>query len=267
MKRFHKATTLALVALGLGSVVLATRALHAKTGASKVGATTVPAAIHAAVDAPDRSDADRALDKGRQPAKVLAFFGIQPGMHVADLGAGMGYTTELLARVVGPKGVVYGQNNKFILDRFAEAPWSARLQKPVMKNVVRVDREFGDPLPPEAHDLDAVVMILFYHDTVWLGTDRARMNAAVFRALKPGGVFAIVDHSAKAGTGISDVQTLHRIDEATLRKEVEAAGFRLAATSDVLRNPSDTRDWNDSPLAAGERRGTSDRFTLVFVKP
>jgi predicted methyltransferase len=93
------------------------------------------------------------------------------------------------------------------------------------------------------------------------------MNAAVFRALKPGGVFAIVDHSAKAGTGISDVQTLHRIEETTLREEVAAAGFRLAATSDLLRNPSDTRDWNDSPLAAGERRGTSDRFTLVFVKP
>ncbi len=267
MKRFHKATTTLLVALGIGSAALAARPLHAKTATPKVGATTVPAAIQAAVDAPDRSDADRALDKGRRPAEVLAFFGIQPGMHVADLGSGLGYTTELLARVVGPQGVVYGQNNKFILDRFAEAPWSARLQKPVMKNVVRVDREFDDPLPPEAHDLDAIVMILFYHDTVWLGTDRARMNAAVFRALKPAGVFAIVDHSAKAGTGISDVQTLHRIDEAALRKEVEAAGFRLAATSDVLRNPSDTRDWNDSPLAAGERRGTSDRFTLVFVKP
>jgi len=172
-----------------------------------------------------------------------------------------------LARVVGPKGFVYGQNDKLILDRFAEAPWSARLRKPVMKNVVRVDREFDDPLPPEAHDLDAVVMILFYHDTVWLGADRARMNAAVFRALKPGGVFAIVDHSAKAGAGISEVQTLHRIEETTLRKEVEAAGFRLAASSELLRNPSDARDWNDSPLAAGERRGTSDRFTLAFLKP
>ncbi len=162
---------------------------------------------------------------------------------------------------------VYAQNNKFILERFAEVPWSTRLQKPVMKNVVRVDREFDDPLPPEARDLDAVLMILFYHDTVWLGTDRARMNAAVFRALKPGGIFAIVDHSAKAGTGLEDVQTLHRIEEETLRKEVEAAGFRLKASSNVLRNPSDTRDWNDSPLAAGERRGTSDRFMLEFVKP
>ena len=144
---------------------------------------------------------------------------------------------------------------------------SERLQKPVMKNVVRVDREFDDPLPAQAHDLDAVVMILFYHDTVWLGADRGRMNAAVFRALKPGGVFAIVDHSAKPGAGVSEAQTLHRIEEATLRKEVEAAGFKLAASSDLLRNPADTRDWNDSPVAAGEKRGTSDRFTLAFVKP
>ena len=254
---------LVLVALAAATATTAV----AKSDAIRVAAGGVPAAIRAAVDAPDRSEADRALDAGRHPAEVLAFFGIAPGMHVADLGAGGGYTTELLVRIVGPKGVVYGQNNKFILDRFAQAPWSARLQKPVMKNVVRVDREFDDPLPPEAHDLDAVVMVLFYHDTVWLGTDRAKMNAAVFRALKPGGVFAIVVHSAKEGAGTSVAQTFHRIEEATLVKEVQAAGFRLAASSDVLRNPADTRDWNDSPIAAGERRGTSDRFTLAFRKP
>jgi predicted methyltransferase len=162
---------------------------------------------------------------------------------------------------------VYAQNNKFILDRFAEGPWSERLKKPVMKNVVRVDREFDDPLPPEARDLDAVFMILFYHDTVWLRTDRARMDRAVFQALKPGGIFGVIDHSAKPGAGLSEVQTLHRIEESALRQEIEAAGFRLKAESDALRNPSDTRDWNDSPLAAGERRGTSDRFMLSFVKP
>jgi predicted methyltransferase len=257
---------LLLGAIVAGSMAIAP-ALGAKTSSVKVGTTKVPAAIRAAVDAPDRSEADRALDKGRRPAEILTFFGIRPGMRVADLGAGLGYTTEILARVVGPKGVVYAQNNKLILGRFAEAPWSERLKKPVMRNVVRVDREFDDPLPPEAHDLDAVVMILFYHDTVWMGADRARMNAAVFRALRPGGVFAIVDHSAKAGAGITEAQTLHRIEESALRQEVKEAGFRLAAESDLLRNPSDTRDWNDSPMSAGERRGTSDRFTLAFVKP
>ena len=232
-----------------------------------VAAAKIPEPIRTAVDAKDRSPADRALDEGRKPAEVLAFFGIRPGMHVAELGAGLGYTAELLARIVGPKGVVYAQNNRFVLDRFAEAPWSARLQKPVMKNVVRVDREFDDPLPPEAHDLDAVVMILFYHDTVWLGTDRAKMNAAIFHALKKGGVFAIVDHSAKDGDGTNVAQTFHRIEESVVKKEVEAAGFKLKKESDLLRNPSDTRDWNDSPIAAGDRRGTSDRFTLAFVKP
>jgi len=232
-----------------------------------IAAAKIPEPIRAAVDAQDRSAADRALDAGRKPAEVLAFFGIRPGMHVADLGAGMGYTSELLARIVGPKGVVYAQNNRFILERFAEAPWSARLQKPVMKNVVRVDREFDDPLPPEAHDLDAVVMILFYHDTVWLGADRAKMNAAIFKALKPRGVFGIVDHSAREGSGLADVQTLHRIEEKIVRDEVEKAGFRLAAEATFLKNPSDPRDWNASPRVAAEKRGTSDRFVLKFVKP
>jgi predicted methyltransferase len=227
----------------------------------------VPAAVRAAVAASDRSAADRALDAGRHPAETLAFFGIAPGMRVAELGAGGGYTAELLARVVGPSGVVYGQNAPLMLARFAEKPWSARLAKPVMRTVVRADREFDDPLPPEAHDLDAVVMILFYHDTVWLGADRARMNAAIFRALRPGGVYGVVDHSGRAGTGSTETKTLHRIEERAVVQEIEAAGFRLDADTSFLRNPQDTRDWNDSPTAAGERRGTSDRFVLRFVKP
>jgi predicted methyltransferase len=242
-------------------------ALAALTALATAAMVEVPATVRAAVDAPDRSAADRALDAGRHPVDMLAFFDVRPGMHVAELGAGMGYTTELLARAVGPKGVVYAQNNKFILDRFAEAPWSERLKKPVMKNVVRVDREFDDPLPPEARNLDAVFMVLFYHDTVWMRTDRAKMDRAIFQALKPGGIFGVIDHSAKPGAGLSEVQTLHRIEESALRQEIEAAGFHLKAESDALRNPSDTRDWNDSPVAAGERRGTSDRFMLSFVKP
>ena len=227
----------------------------------------VPQRIRDLVAAPDRSEADRALDAGRHPAELLAFFGISSGMRVAELGAGGGYTTELLARAVAPGGVVYGQNSPTVLQRFAEKPWSERLARPVMKDVVRVDREFDDPLPSEARDLDAVFMVLVYHDTVWMKVDRARMNHAVFQALKPGGIYALVDHSARPGTGLGDVQTLHRIDEATLRKEIETAGFQLAKDADFLRNPEDTRDWNDSPKTAGERRGTSDRFVLEFVKP
>jgi predicted methyltransferase len=252
-----------LVALAVAVLAIACR----PSGPAHVASVDVPTAIRAAVAAPDRSDADRALDAGRHPAETLAFFGIAPGMRVAELGAAGGYTAELLARVVGPTGAVFAQNSPFILARFAEKPWSERLAKPVMSRVVRVDREFDDPLPPDAHDLDAVVVILFYHDTVWMKADRARMNAAVFHALRPGGVYGIVDHSGRAGAGTTDVQTLHRIEEAVVRREIEAAGFRLAADASFLRNPDDARDWNDSPRVAAERRGTSDRFVLRFVKP
>ena len=146
---------------------------------------------------------DRALDAGRDPARTLAFFGIAPGMRVAEIGAGGGYTTELLVRVVGPQGRVYGQNSPFILARVAQAPWTARLAKPVMKNVVRLDREFDDPFPADLRNLDAVLIVLLYHDTVWMKVDRARMNRAVFDALEPGGVYGIVDHSAKPGSGLA----------------------------------------------------------------
>ncbi len=230
-------------------------------------AVVVPASVRAVVDAPDRTAADRALDAGRHPAEMLAFFGIGPGMRVAELGAGGGYTSELLARTVGPTGVVYSQNSDFILKRFAEQPWSARLATPPMHNVVRVDRNFDDPLPPEARNLDAVLIVLFYHDTVWQGTDRAKMNRAVYDALRPGGVYGIIDHSARPGSGTADVQTMHRIDEPVVVQEVTAAGFQFVGDATFLRNPADTRDWNDSPTAAAERRGTSDRFVLKFVKP
>lgn len=231
------------------------------------GSIVISEPIQAALTAADRSEADKALDAGRQPDKLLAFFGIAPGMRVAELGAGGGYTAELLARVVGPSGQVFGQNNRFMLERFAEKPWSERLKKPVMKNVIRVDREFSDPLPPEAKNLDAVLCILFYHDTVWLKTDRDRMNKAIFEALKPGGVYGIVDHSARPGSGVADAETFHRIDEELLKREVTQAGFVVDATADFLRNPSDTRDWNASPRTAADRRGTSDRFVIRFKRP
>jgi predicted methyltransferase len=221
----------------------------------------------AIVGAADRSPADRVLDIGRKPEDLLRFLDLKPGMRVAELGAGGGYTTELLARAVAPTGIVYAQNSRFILERFAAKPWAERLATPVMQNVVRVDRDFDDPLPPEAHDLDRVVIVLFYHDTVWMDVDRVAMNEAVFRALKPGGLYVVIDHSARLGAGYSEVRTLHRIEESMLRSEIEDVGFTLARESDFLRNPADPRDWNDSPSAAGERRGTSDRFALAFVKP
>jgi predicted methyltransferase len=214
----------------------------------------------------DRTDDDKKLDASRHPAELIAFLGVTPGAKVAELAVSDGYTTELLAREVGPKGKVWAQNPRFVNERFAEGPWSARLKRPAMHNVVRVDRELEDPFPPDAAELDAVLMYLFYHDTFWMKTDRARMNAAVHGALKKGGVYVVIDHSARAGKGSTEVDSLHRIEERMVREEIEKAGFAYVGDADFLRNPSDTRDWNASPRAAGERRGTSDRFALKFQK-
>jgi len=216
---------------------------------------------------PDRLEADRALDAGRRPEELLAFFEVAPGLRFGEIGAGGGYTTELVARALGERGRVFAENNRLVLERFAAKPWGDRLQRVAMRNVVRVDREFDDPFPPEARDLDAVYIVLFYHDTVWMGADRDRMNRAIWNALRPGGFYYVVDHAARPGSGIADVQTLHRIDEAFVIAEVERAGFKLSAVGDFLRNPADKHDWNDSPRTAGDRRGTSDRFALQFVKP
>ena len=241
-------------------------------GGARAEKTTTTTASPAAPDyaaivaAPDRTADDRALDAHRHPAELLAFLGVRPGMRVADLGAGGGYTTELLARAVGPTGKVWAQNDPTLIAKFLDKPISDRLARAADKNVVRVDRSFDDPLPPDAKNLDLVTIYIFYHDTVWLGADRDKMNKAVFDALRPGGAYVIVDASARAGDGTKDAQTLHRIDEDTVKSEVEKAGFKLAASADFLRNPSDARDWNSSPRAAGERRGTEDRFVLKFVK-
>src|SRR5256885_13636905 len=189
-------------------VLFATLAACASNKAAPEKSVDESARLKAVVDAPDRTPEDRALDAGRKPAETLAFLQISPGMRVADLGAGGGYTTELLARAVAPDGVVYAQNPDLFLKNFLKEVWPARLSRPAMKNVVRVDREFDDPLPPEAKDLDRVVMYAIYHDVSYMQVDRDRMNRAIFAALKPGGEFVVVDSSAKAGTGVSDAKTL-----------------------------------------------------------
>ena len=248
-------------------VVLGLAIAAALVACKKEGKETGSDPIAAAVAAADRSEEDRALDAGRRPVEVLGFFRLAPGQKVGEIFAGGGYTTELIARTVGEGGVVYAHNTKDILDRFARGPWTERAAKPVMKKVVAVEAPLDAPFPPEATGLDAVITILNYHDAVWMKVDRAKMNRAIFDALRPGGVYGIVDHSAADGSGVRDVETLHRIDEAVVKEEVLAAGFRLDGESDVLRNPDDPRDWNASPREAGAKRGTSDRFVLRFVKP
>ena len=223
-------------------------------------------ALRAIVDAPDRSDRDREADRRRVPVEMLAFLGVHEGMRVADIGAGTGYTTELLARAVGPDGEVVGHNTPFVLKRFAEEGWSARLAKPINANVTRVDRPFDDPFGAEVRDLDAAINVLFYHDFVWQEIDRPAHNRGVFAALRPGGVYVVIDAHAAEGAGGSVSQTLHRIERTMVIEEVTAAGFVLDDEADFLRNPSDTRDWNALPWRS-EREEFSDKFVLKFRKP
>jgi len=228
------------------------------TGAAAQGAAPDYAKI---IAAPDRSDADRNTDKRRDPVKLLAFTGVRPGMTVLDLGAGGGYSTELMARAVAPGGKVYGQNAPDLGGRAKEV-FEARVKTPAMKDVVVLMRNYDDPLPADVKDLDLITLFFYYHDISYMGVDRAAMNKKLFAALKPGGYWVIADHSAKPGDGVSVAKTVHRIEESTLRSEVEAAGFKLLDHGDFLRHPEDTRDFN-----VNRPTGPVDEFVLKFQKP
>lgn len=216
----------------------------------------------AIVASPDRSDADRQTDQRRRPAKMLAFTGVTSGMKVLDMDANAGYSTELLARAVAPEGVVYAQDSAAIIERFVKDKFDIRAQKPAMKNVVHVVRDFDDPVPPGVSGLDLITFFFAYHDVTYMPVDRAAMNRKMFAALKPGGFLVIADHSARPGDGTNVSKTLHRIEESTLRREIEAAGFRLAAEADFLRHPEDPRD-----AAVFRPQVPVDEFVLKYQKP
>jgi predicted methyltransferase len=150
----------------------------------------------ALVAAPDRTEADVQTDKRRDPVKLLAFTGAHPGIKVLDMGAGGGYSTELMARAVAPSGVVYGQNPADIGER-AKSRFEARLKTPGGKNIVSLARQFDDPLPADVRDLDLITFLFFYHDTTYMPVDRAEMNRKLFAALKPGGMLVIADPTRK----------------------------------------------------------------------
>jgi predicted methyltransferase len=229
-------------------------------GAMAQGAATPD--YEAVVAAPDRAEADRQADSRRKPAKLLAFTGVRPGMKVLDMEASAGYSTELLARVVGPSGKVYAQDSAAVIERFVKDKFDIRAKKPVMQNVVHVVREFDDPIPPDVSNLDLITFFFAYHDITYMAVDRAVMNRKMFAALKPGGFLIITDHSAKPGEGISVAKTLHRIEEKTLREEIEAAGFRLVAEADFLRNAQDPRE--DKVF---QPKIPVDEFVLKYQKP
>lgn len=215
----------------------------------------------AVVAAPDRIDADRQTDTRRKPAELLAFARLKTGMKVLDMGAGGGYSTELIARTVGQTGKVYAQNGLTPSER-AKAAFDARMAKPLMKDVVQFVRNFDDPVPADVSGFDLITFLFYYHDTTYIEVDRAVMNKRLLAALKPGGLLLIADHSARAGDGANVGKSLHRIEESTLKAEVEAAGFKLLATGDFLRNPGDPRD---KPVFRPDQ--PVDEFLLLFQRP
>jgi predicted methyltransferase len=216
----------------------------------------------AIVAAADRSDADRQTDQRRAPAKMLAFAGVKAGMRVMDIEANAGYSTELLARAVGPTGKVYAQDSQALIDSLVKDKFDQRATSPAMQNVVHVIRNFDDPVPPDVSNLDMVTIFYSYHDITYMPVDRAAMNAKLFAALKPGGFLVIADHSARTGDGTSVAKTFHRIEEATLKQEVQVAGFKLVAEGDFLHNPEDSRDF-----IVFRPKVPVDNFVLKFQKP
>ena len=206
---------------------------------------------------------DTERDAQRKPADMLAFAQVQPGQHVVDLIPGSGYFTRLLARAVGADGHVYAAAPAPGPDSSGPSAIDAITANPSYANVSNV--LLAGPLSaPEP--VDMIWTAQNYHDLhlTQLKIDIAAMNKSFFDALKPGGLLVIVDHSAVAGTGLDVPNTLHRIDEEIVKREVTAAGFVLESSSDVLRNPADARTLLVFDPAI---KGNTDQFVLRFRKP
>lgn len=229
-------------------------------------AAAAPAAtLTAAVADTSRPEADRARDAARKPAELLALAGIEPGDKVADFIMGGGYLTRILAGAVGPTGKVYAyQPAEFIAFRAAYGDEQKAASAPY-RNVVPLSNSLTRVAFPEP--LDAIVTVQNYHDMhlkAFPAGAADAINQALFAALKPGGVFLVVDHSAADGSGFRDSDTLHRADKAAVRAEIEKAGFKFEREADLYRMPSDPRTAN---VFGPEIRGKTDQFTLVFSKP
>jgi predicted methyltransferase len=227
------------------------------------GAATVRAADSADAERyakiiadPVRTDQDHKMDASRHPAEFLPFTQAKPGMMALDVSAGAGYTSQLIALAVAPNGKLWAQAQRIgpsLTKRMAEHP---------QPNLIVVERSFEDPVPPDALPLDLITIVNNYHDISYLPVDRAKMNARLFAALKPGGHLVVVDHSGRPGTGITEGKTLHRIDEAVVRDELKAAGFVLESEGQFLRNPNDARTESSN-----DPKEPTDKFALRFVKP
>jgi predicted methyltransferase len=226
----------------------------------------VSAEITAAVASPARPAADVARDALRHPAALLAFSGIRPGQKVADLIPGGGYFTRLFSVLVGQQGHVYAIVPEELakVSQKALAAAGAVAAEPAMLNVSVLVMPAAQIAAPDK--LDVVWTSDNYHDVYgFFGADRAlAMDRAIFAALKPGGHFIVIDHVAAAGASATAPTTLHRIDPATVRAQVEAAGFVFDAQSMVLRNPQDD---HTSRVFDPAIRGRTDQFGYSFRKP
>ncbi|NKB43824.1 MAG: SAM-dependent methyltransferase, partial [Alphaproteobacteria bacterium] len=233
-------------------------------GVTPGASITVPEFMKNALQAKSRPDEDKDRDAGRRPAKVMAFFGLERGDTVAEFMASRGYYVGVLSEMVGSDGTVYGQNNSWLTNRITEGtPLGPRITASGLTNVKELMSELENPQIPD-NTLDQAYMILFYHDTYWLEIDRATMNRAIYKALKPGGIFGIVDHHAAPGMGISDVRGNHRIERHVVVDEVTAAGFELVGETDVLENLEDPLNVI---VFQPDLRGDTHRFVLKFQKP
>jgi len=225
--------------------------------ATPVVAANAPA-LAALLASPARPEADKVRDADRKPAEVLAFAGIRPGQKIAELAPGGGYFTRLLSAAVGPSGYVY---------TFASRPSPAIAEIARASGNVSVGvGKAGDALAPEP--VDVVWTTQNYHDfkNAKVGEEDAAAvyNKAAFAALKPGGIYLISDHQTAKGVGATQTSSLHRIEDAVVIREVEAAGFKLEARSEILRHPAD--DHTLRVIESGIR-GKTDQFLLRFRKP
>jgi predicted methyltransferase len=220
------------------------------------------ARLAAALARPDRPDSQKALDAARESEDRFLLGYIKPGDHVLDLGAGGGYSSMLLSAAVCG-GSVDSQNPASWDAAFKQAPARAAMAQ-ARPNIHLLQSDF-DKIPAPASPYDAIFIGTVYHDTYNIpGANGAAMDRNLYATLKPGGLVIVVDHAAPAGSGVSDTNTLHRIDKQVVLNDFKAAGFDLVADSHALANPADDHTLKVFDPAI---RGHTDRFALVFKKP